>query len=284
MPRLKRDTLDVREIIGKLDSGSVQLDPYPHLVIPDFLPPEIYQELDESYPDIETIVGRGVPGNNRRHQINAATGLGHTKLSDVWEDFVRILVSKDWWQAVAGVFTEGIRLEHPELENMIGKPLAEFDVGVRGVDKADVLLDCQPGINTPVTKKSSVRGPHIDNPVELFGGLLYFRDPADDSEGGDLLLCRHRNQNPVFWGKAELLEEDVIIAERVPYAANTLVLFVNSINAVHGVSPRTVTSYPRRLVNIIGEVYQGGGLFQIPRDRSLWGRIKNRWYQRRYGW
>ena len=170
MPRLKRDTLDVREIIGKLDSGSVQLDPYPHLVIPDFLPPEIYQELDDSYPDIETIVGRGVPGNNRRHQINAATGLVHTKLADVWEDFVRILVSKNWWQAVAGVFTEGIRLEHPELESMIGKPLAEFDVGVRGVDKADVLLDCQPGINTPVTKRSSVRGPHIDNPVNCLEG------------------------------------------------------------------------------------------------------------------
>ena len=41
-------------------------------------------------------------------------------------------------------------------------------------------------MNSPVTRKSSVRGPHHDTPGELYGALLYFRDAADKSTGGDL--------------------------------------------------------------------------------------------------
>jgi hypothetical protein len=59
---------------------------------------------------------------------------------------------------------------------------------LENLNKFDFVSDCQPGINTPVEYLSSVRGPHVDNPVELIGGLFYLRDEDDKSEGGDLLI------------------------------------------------------------------------------------------------
>ena len=39
----------------------------------------------------------------------------------------------------------------------------------------------------------------------------------------------------------------------VPYDPNTLVFFVNGKNSYHAVTPRTVTEYPRRFVNIVSQ-------------------------------
>jgi hypothetical protein len=51
-------------------------------------------------------------------------------------------------------------------------------------------MDCQVGMNSPVSRKSSVRGPHHDTPGEVYAGLLYFRDAKDKSTGGDLQGAR----------------------------------------------------------------------------------------------
>ena len=269
-----------------IDIGNVKVEksPFPHIVVHDFLPPKLYQELSAEYPSDEIITAGKPIESNTRYQISAAEIIRQKKLHPVWLDFVKYFVSPDWWQKVLNVFKESILREHPDIDLLLGRNLEELTIGVRSRDLTDVVLDCQPGINSPVLHENSVRGPHVDNPVELFGGLLYFRLPEDDSVGGDLILYKHKNKNPVFWGKAELRENDVEVSRKVPYRANTLVLFVNSLNAVHGVSPRAKTQHSRRLVNIIGEVCQGGGLFNLPRDRSYLGKARNRWYQYLYGW
>ena len=271
-------------LLSQIESKNVADEPFPHIIMPDCLPANLYGELTGEYPESEVILNGAEPGNNRRHQINAAEGLAGAALSVTWKEFVGHHVSPGFWAEVVAVFGPSIRRQHPDLEERMGKSLEDFSVAVRGTSEADVVLDCQPGLNTPVLRSNTVRGPHVDNPVELFGGLLYCRLPEDDSEGAELLLYRHRRQPPRFWGKAELRNADVEVVATVPYAANLMVMFINSVDAVHGVTPRAVTPHPRRLVNFIGEVYAGGGLFKLPRDRSLTGRIRNRWYQKRYGW
>ncbi len=189
-----------------IDIGNVKVEesPFPHIVVHDFLPPKLYQELSAEYPSEETFTAGKLIESNTRYQISAAEIIRQKKLHPVWSDFVKYTVSPDWWQKVMGVLKESILREHPDIDLLLGKKLEELTIGVRGRDLTDIVLDCQPGINSPVLHENSVRGPHVDNPVELFGGLLYFRPPYDDSEGGDLLLYRHVKSNPVFWGKAEL--------------------------------------------------------------------------------
>ncbi|MEO6366004.1 MAG: hypothetical protein ABIO38_08170, partial [Luteimonas sp.] len=47
---------------------------------------------------------------------------------------------------------------------------------------------------------------------------------------------------------------DVELAATVPYSSNTLVLFLNSLQAVHGVTPRQVTPRTRYFFNLVGEI------------------------------
>lgn len=48
--------------------------------------------------------------------------------------------------------------------------------------------------------------------------------------------------------------EKLRLAAKVPYAANTLVMFINTPQALHAVTPRSFSSLPRRFVNIVAQV------------------------------
>jgi len=271
-------------ILNNAELDCIVMEPFPHLVVRKALPPELYAQLANEYPSIDTILSDGkVPQNNRRYQINAQRGLSTDILHESWREFVQYHVSSDFWGEVVAKLGPAIRHVYPALEEQMGRNLGDFSLSVRGEAESDVVLDCQPGINSPVTRVSSVRGPHVDNPVELFAGLLYFRSPEDDSTGGDLVLHRHRRSSPTFWGKAGLWESDVEPFATIPYEANTLVLFINGPESIHAVTPRSLTQHPRRLVNFIGEIYGTGGLFKLPRNLSTLGRIKNKWFSWRHG-
>jgi hypothetical protein len=135
--------------------------------------------------------------------------------------------------------------------------LEDCRVGVRRRDDpvSDVVLDCQLGINTAPTEPGRVLGPHLDNPVELFAGLLYMRRPNDPSTGGDLLIQRWRSKRRLYRGKHRIDDSLVETVDRIAYQPNVFVLLVNSPVSIHSVTPRSVTGMSRRLVNIIGEVY-----------------------------
>ena len=59
-------------------------------------------------------------------------------------------------------------------------------------------------------------------------------------------------------GDTHFKPKDVHVRATVPYRANQFVLFVNGPNAIHGVTPRSVTHFSRRLVNVVA-VRRGAG-------------------------
>ena len=100
---------------------------------------------------------------------------------------------------------------------------------------------------------------------------MYFRRPEDDSTGGDLQFYRYKNPrhrfdprapvDPAFVESAGIpslkqVDDRLVEAvEAVPYEPNTLVMWVNTPHSIHGVSPRSITEFPRRYVNLLGECY-----------------------------
>jgi hypothetical protein len=91
--------------------------------------------------------------------------------------------------------------------------------------------------------------------VALYAGLFYMRDDHDDSEGGDLELYRFNAGAPAFEaGSRRVPDERVTRCRTIRYASNTLVFFLHSPHALHGVSPRSPTTFPRRHVNLVGEL------------------------------
>lgn len=244
--------------------------PYAHIIQDGALSDDVYGALAAEFPSLRDIVGpAGSYGNNEAVRMTARQVLTENRISARWVDFFAYHTSQDYWRQIVRVFGPSFRREFPDLEDRVGRPYEDWRVIPRGYEgDADIRLDCQFVMNTPVRECSSVKAPHIDLCDKIFSSLYYFRDAEDRSSGGDLeLYAWHRE--PRFF-KHRALQSDISLAKTVTYAANRIISFVNSEKAVHGVSPRSVTDMPRRYVNLIAEMPT---LAFQPRQVSQWRRL-----------
>lgn len=249
-------------ILAGSRSDDVQGDPFSHLARTGCLPTGVYHDLAASFPSTDVILG-----GRRARLVNAAARLPAFKVVDnaaiapMWRDFFAFHTSDGFWNDIVRVFGPALRATHPDLERQAGKALEDWRAGPRGAaSEFDVQLDCQFVFNTawPVGKMGSprqfsVKTAHVDKRDTILSALLYFRDPDDRGGGGDLELYAW-NREPRFLKPRVILPSDIELRGQVPYAANTLVAFVNSPKAAHGVTPRAPSPLPRRYVNFIAEV------------------------------
>lgn len=230
-------------ILAKADS--VRLWPYPHVVIPDCLPQSLVDELDATFPEQEILrvphVGEGV-------RVDLPSMEALEKLDSTWVEFIRYHTSQEFWHDVLDLFGDVMNVCYPLLHLQYGN-LRELDCGPRRVEMTTLQMECQPGVNTAQTVAQRVRGPHLDNPVELYGGLLYM----GDGEGGDLEIQR-LIKGPKFHGKLEIKDKCVETVSTVKYQKNMLVFFLNTPVSIHSVTTRPASEECRRLINIVGEL------------------------------
>jgi len=256
----------VASLLADPPRGALVSEPFPHLVLPDALPEDLCACLMAEFPPTEWIAGRHEAGDNRRWSWPAARTLSDARLSPAWRELIRFHTSPAFLAQVVRAFREPLRRLYPRLEAELG-PGETWRAGVRGRDDfeaADVLLDAQICINTPVAAPTSVRGFHVDRPDKLFAGLYYLRAPDDRSCGGDLQIARFRAARR--FREYEIDERDVEVVRTVPYARNVLVMFLNGRDAVHGVTPRAVGPQPRRFVNLVGALRRP--LFDLGPDQA----------------
>lgn len=260
----------MESILSKFKASDLKADPFPYLVIKQAIEPEVYERLVAEYPFESEIRGYSGFGNNMRYQISASEGLRENRLSPLWREFVHRHTRQEFYLEVRKIFKDAIQKFYPNLS-------ANPKTGVRFLDPhAEFFLDCQPGINSPVVMESSVKGPHLDHPSELFAGLLYLRDPNDKSEGGSLDVYRLKKTNPVFAERRFINPAWVEKAASIPYEANTFVLFLNTPISIHGVTDRTATTFTRRLCNFVGEMPTTNPLFDIEYKRKSFFKAASR--------
>lgn len=248
-------------ILSRIDATAVSEDPFPHIAVENAVDHAICAQLRTEFPGFDKFrKWRELPldapiqeKNNRRMDVTSAEVLQDDGVSPVWREFVRAHTSADFFRDFVRVFDAAIDRHYPDFKHSFGNP-GDLRVGVEGVDTfdtVDVLLSAAIGMNTPVLlPDTSVRGPHIDQPRSLFAALLYLRDPADHSTGGEFELYKFRGRPQ--YSKNEIAQSVVDKVKAVPYRDNTLVMFLNTPHAVHGVSPRQITEHPRRFLVVSG--------------------------------
>lgn len=250
----------MESLLDRVRAADVRLDPFPHIAVTEALDPGLVARLQDEFPSLDVVAGDQRGANNRRLGLPARDVVDNPAVSDLWRQFIARHVAQEFLDDLIRVFGAAVRATHAGLEERLG-PLDELRAGMRGAgEDADVLLDAQISVNTPVTTPTSVRGAHLDDPDKLFAGLFYLRRDDDDSTGGDLELHRYRRGRRGFRGP-EIYDTFVEPVRTVRYAANTLVLFVNSPSSLHGVTVRSVTDVPRQFVNLIAKV--GEPLFDV---------------------
>ncbi len=241
-------------MLESVRSDQVMTEPYPHHVRQNAVPVDIYQQLEAEFPDLATILnGRQEVGSNVAVRMTVKQVLGDKRISPLWRSFFEYHTSNDYWRHVTRLFGDHFRRTFPGLEEKMGRRFEDWRAVPRGFGgDAEIRLDCQFVMNTPVKEVTSVKTPHVDLCDKIFSALFYFRDPRDNVTGGDLDIYAWKRA-PRFI-KHRSIERDVELIKTVPYAANTYLCFLNSENAVHGVSPRGITDVPRRYINFIAEL------------------------------
>jgi len=292
----------VHSILERVRREDIRMRPFPHVVVRDALPADYYAKLAATYPSLESIAGTGELPSNTAYRLSTADVVASRTIDPLWREFFAYHSSPAFFAEFLAGWGDLVERLYPKIPAAFGKPLREFapetrQPGAHREDenyKADITLDTQFAMNSPVKTVSSVRGPHVDRGLKLFAATLYFRLPEDEAPGGDLELYEFADprfrldpDKPMeydFVKRGPYNELDVVpeswvrLVDTIPYDANVLVFWINTPYSLHGVTPRGITDVPRRYVNFVGECFSGPkhGFFVVPPAKPVWQRAFKR--------
>ncbi len=233
-------------IFDKLQLSDIRSDPFPHAVLQDALPSDLCAALIANRPD-----------SHPSKRPATRTVMPAWMLRDldfvhpVWREFARAHSDASIARRVRDLFGPF----WPDHLPALPEDDAAYGLhGKHGHDTHPVLCDARLETISPnPDETASHRRQHLDNGNRLFSALFYLRAPEDDSTDGGLTLFRFR-RTPERLDVFEFDDRDVEAVVTVPYAANTLVLFPNRPDAIHGAQPRRPTRHDRAYVFVTAEV------------------------------
>ena len=229
-------------------------DPYPHVVIEDALPWDVYEELENTFPENAVLSTEPFDGGIC-YRYKADKLLQEAFKPEIWRDFCDYHTSAEY-------VNQCFRLFEPWLTPQLQREFLHEEVAARGWtnDAHNIHTDCQLVMHKPITDRTS-RTPHLDNPIEIYAGLLYMPHPDDSGTGGEFQI--HHSKGTITevnktLGRQVNDNNNGGIAYTVPYKPNTFAMFLNTQKAIHSVSVRERPTQYRRSVNIIGEFKDRG--------------------------
>jgi hypothetical protein len=268
-------------VLGRATISDVCCEPFPHIVVSDALPDDVYAKLNATFPP-EGALGVELSSNNKRWDYDARNVAETESIPAIWKDMIAYHSSGQFFQQVADLFFEAIHRRYP-LQFPSRDYMAAMRAGVRRVDSfrtADVLMDAMISGNTPAHSATSARTTHVDQGRKLYSGLFYMRRADDDSIGGDLKISQWRpeyrdaRKRLKLFNRSYVYEKYVETVKTIRYSSNTLVLFVNTLDSLHGVTVRQPTRHGRYFMNLVGEV--NPRLYRVPkifRGGGSYGRL-----------
>ena len=228
-------------------------EPYAHIVIENCLPLKTFEMLYENFP-VQTVKDnfKLVDGHTYRGLANDFIGSKRVEAKQCWIDFFQYHTSQEFYNEVLTIFNET-------------RWIKDEKVKVRHTEgDAKIVTDTQFVIHQPTT--GTTRSTHIDNPLEIYAGLLYMRQRGDNAKGGDFVIYDAPEIDKVVAKTGREIPKDIEKKEhkKIIYKENTFVMFLNTNKSVHGVTPRENALHDRLSINIIAEAEKKlGPLFKL---------------------
>jgi hypothetical protein len=205
--------------------------PFPHLIIDDFFPSEVYRNILEKNPfrsnsGVEWFTKAKSPRKTHtpywtRKQINFHTDqewVGDAEQREFWSEIKDCFLADHWFeQIVLGKYKEYFVLRFGELveaENFFGFFRKEL-----------FLQRHEPGYYI---------GPHTDVPTRIFTCIFSFADREGFEEYGTE-LCVHKNPLIRCWGNNHYPPDDFTVKKIAPYKPNNFLLFFKTRQSFHSV-------------------------------------------------
>lgn len=247
------------DLFAKLDTAQIASEPFPHAIVPDLVDPDLHRRLLRELPRPE-ILARGADlGNNRRFSLSALDAFDCAEVSPLWREALHEGLGPNFMGRALRKLLPSIEQCHPDFAERFGARPEELPIRIRRKGKPQpgaLSVDAQIVVNTPATTPGTVaRGPRLDRPNKLFVGMLHLRHEDDPSTGGELELYEPLSADPQFERGRLLPRSDVRLCKSIPYRSNLFTMFLNTPESLHGIAPRSITPYPRVVVNFVCEVW-----------------------------
>ena len=243
----------------------VEMQPFPHLCIDNALPENIYNELVDKFPE-EIVCSTPALDNGITYRHKSNPVLVEDNIPNIWKEFFAYHTSPEFFQYVMEIFEDSFYKYYPK---EIYEQLILGDVGIRKLSKkTKYVTDCQFVVHEPVDETGTTRTPHLDNPGEIYAGLLYMKKQNDVSTGGNFTLHEITNVDKVYNKSGRAVETSNPVKE-VVYKPNNFCMFLNVHNSVHSVTPRLNASERRRSINIIGEYNKTGTMWETEEVKDV---------------
>ncbi len=237
-------------LLQKYKKKNFFTDPFPHLIIENALPDNLYNDLSQKVPNnfIENIDTNNLRGNVFLNQIN------DNPEHELWTNFLKYHQSEEFFNEVFNIFRNDIEKIHVGISKKVEKikKISIFE-NENSSNKDTLNLNSYYCYNTPVKNTSSVRGIHLDFYNKLHIGLFYLRSKNDNTVGGNLALHKWREnynltkkKQILFTEKFKQLDLHTSKIKEIPYQKNTFFLAINSIDALHSVTMREKTNQVRQ--------------------------------------
>lgn len=251
-PSRKKNSLSVIQNITEVTEL-----PYPHAWTEEALPESIYRELEETLPvDLVKTKGEffsdGKANNVGTFRYISHAAFIHEMLPNIWREFFEYHTSEEYFRSVISLFERQIEEQYPQYLDL----LTNGGVEPRVLENdSDLVTDCQFVIHEPLDESKTTRTPHLDNPKEIYAGLLYMKHPDDESTGGNFTVHEVLEDIKEINMEAgrEIDNTPLKLVAEVPYKRNSYAMFLNVLNSVHSVTPRLNAKLDRVSINIIGE-------------------------------
>ena len=249
-------------VLQNFKPENLKTNPFPYIYIPEVLPWDLYERLEAEYPEQHCTKGE-------THGFGTMRYMQHefdyeNVVTPLWRDFAAYHTSKEYKDELIRAFRVPMTDLYPKgrfAEDLYTKYIRSDVSPRRAPVGSTVRMELQFVMNAIDHKH--IRTPHVDQSKELFACLFYFKKPEDKGEDGGLNI--YRNTAGKQWRRVtgrEAVPEDIKAVDHIPYKRNTMVCFLNSVDSLHGVTPRNNPSHIRRYVNIDGHIVEKLFAFQ----------------------
>lgn len=223
-------------------SGAVlSVDPFPHMYVDDFLPPELYAQLAAAWPREKSFRAKRsrqkldmVPSETYTDPYTEAFATLPPDVRAVWLEFVEInrTVVGPW---LATVFAPHIRERVALLQRLAAE--GRSDLNASGLATGRVRANAG---RLMMRGRGYTLAPHIDSAYYLVTVLHYFAEGPDEGYGTRLFRASSPIPMDAFVneGTTQYFEThgiDTVEAARLPFRANSVVAFPNLLDSAHGV-------------------------------------------------
>jgi hypothetical protein len=268
----------------KLSEANLELHPFPHIVIENFFPDDVFTKLLE-YNPFRKNAGEAWSSREASADVTSKTPYYARKQInfhrnqvfnappdqlDFWAGIKRLFLEETWFEtAVLHKYTDYFQLRFGDL-------VMEPDF-VQLFTKELFLQRHEPGYYI---------GPHTDVPARVFTCIFALADREGFEEYGTELL-RPKDRLDRCWGNDHYPPEDFDVVKVAPYKPNNFLLFFKSRQSFHAVKAIT-DAVPNQRYGMQFQFYEPSGgllhdlsapdLMKVIRTnaaaKSLRGRVK----------